>query len=137
MAILNEYQVLDLADEKGLFCSRLLSDMGAEVVRIQKPGVTVARVPENAGKKSITLDIFKPKGRDLFLQLVRNTDVLVESFPPGYLDSLELGYKALSLINIRLIMVSISPFGQTGPYRGYKSSALVSSAAGGQAMRMR
>ena len=133
MAILNECRVLDLADEKGLFCSRLLSDMGAEVVRIQKPGVPAARVPENAGKKSITLDIFKPRGRDLFLQLVRDTDVLVESFPPGYLDSLDLGHKVLSRINVRLIMVSISPFGQAGPFRDYKSSALVSSAAGGQA----
>jgi benzylsuccinate CoA-transferase BbsE subunit len=133
LVILNEFRVLDLAEEMGLFCSRLLSDMGAEVVRIQKPGVPVARVPENAGKKAITLDIFKPRGRELFLRLVRDTDVLVESFPPGYLDSVELGYEVLSRINVRLIMVSISPFGQTGPYRDFKSSALVSSAAGGQA----
>jgi benzylsuccinate CoA-transferase BbsE subunit len=133
MSILNKYRVLDLADEKGLFCSRLLADMGAEVIRIQKPGVPVARVPENAGKKAVTLDILKPAGRGLFQRLVQDADVLVESFQPGYLVSMGLDYKALSRINARLIMVSITPYGQTGPYRDYKSSALVSSAAGGQA----
>jgi crotonobetainyl-CoA:carnitine CoA-transferase CaiB-like acyl-CoA transferase len=133
MSVLNEYRVLDLTDEKGLFCSRLLSDMGAEVIRIHQPGAPAARVPENAGKKSITLDICQPKGRDLFLQLVRKADVLVESFPPGYLGSRKLDYQALSSINARLIVASISPFGQTGPKRDNKTSALVSSAAGGQA----
>ena len=133
MPILNKYQILDLADEKGLFCSRLLADMGAEVIRIQAPGIPVAKVPENAGKKSVALDILKPAGRDLFQRLVRDADVLVESFPPGYLGSAGLDFSALSRINARLIMVSITPYGQTGPYRDYKSSALISSASGGQA----
>jgi len=105
---LSGYRVLDLTDEKGMLCSRLLADMGAEVVRIEKPQ------PET------------------FKRLVKTADVLVESFAPGYLASLGLGYAELSQLNPRLVMASITGFGQSGPYRDYKSCDLVASALGGQ-----
>jgi crotonobetainyl-CoA:carnitine CoA-transferase CaiB-like acyl-CoA transferase len=125
--------VLDLTDEKGLFCARLLADMGAEVLRIQKPGERVLRTAANAGKKSIGLNIETEKGRDLLRRLMIDTDILVESFPPRYLDSLGIGYDQLNLLFPQLIMASVTDFGQTGPYRDFKSSNLVDTALGGQA----
>ena len=98
--------VLDLTDERGRLCCRLLADMGAEVVRVEKP--------------------------ETLRRLVKTADVLVESFAPGYLPSLGLGYPQLAQINPRLVMASITPFGQSGPYRDYKSCDIVASALGGQ-----
>jgi len=133
MNILNNYHVLDLTDEKGWLCSKLLADMGARVFRIEKPGRNIAPVYANTGKLGINLDIDTAAGQELFKRLVLNSDALVESFPPGYLSSLGLGYAEISRINPRLIMASITGFGQTGPYRDFKSSDLVASALGGQA----
>jgi benzylsuccinate CoA-transferase BbsE subunit len=128
---LSGYCVLDLTDEKARLGSRFLADMGAEVIRIEKPG-TPSFSWENLGKQSLTLDIESKPGRALFTQLVEKADVLVESCPPRYLEKLGLGYRQLSQINPRLIMASVTPFGQDGPYRDYKSSDLVASALGGQ-----
>jgi benzylsuccinate CoA-transferase BbsE subunit len=128
---LADYRVLDLTDEKALFCGRLLADMGAEVIRIEKPGTPSFRW-ENLGKKSVTLDLELKAGRALFTELVKKADVLIESHPPGHLEALGLGYPQLAEINPRLIVASITPFGQDGPYRDYKSSDLVASALGGQ-----
>jgi benzylsuccinate CoA-transferase BbsE subunit len=100
------YRVLDLTDDKGMLCPRLLADMGAEVVRVKKPAA--------------------------LKRLIKTADVLIESFSPGYLPSLGLGYDQLSQINPRLVMASITPFGQSGPYRDYKSCDIVASALGGQ-----
>ncbi|MCX6011115.1 MAG: CoA transferase, partial [Chloroflexi bacterium] len=129
---LSDYHVLDLTDEKALLCPRFLADMGAEVIRIEKPGTTPPFHWENLGKQSITLDIELEAGRELFKKLVSTADVLVESHPPGYLETLGLGYLQLTKINPRLIMASITPFGRDGPYRDYKSGDLVASALGGQ-----
>jgi len=129
---LSGYRVLDLTDEKARLCSRFLADMGAEVIRIEKPGTTPPFHWEDLGKQSVTLDIELEAGRELFQKLVSTTDVLVESHPPGYLETLGLGYPQLTKINSRLIMASITPFGQDGPYRDYKSCDLVASALGGQ-----
>jgi crotonobetainyl-CoA:carnitine CoA-transferase CaiB-like acyl-CoA transferase len=101
--------VLDVTDEKGMFCSRLLADMGAEVTRID----------------------LKKEDKEKFRKLVQTADIFVESYPPGYLDSLGIGYPALSKINPNLVMASITHFGQSGPYRDYKSSDLVDQALGG------
>jgi benzylsuccinate CoA-transferase BbsE subunit len=128
---LSNYRVLDLTDEKARLCSRFLADMGAEVIRIEKPGVTSFSW-ENLSKKSLTLDIELKAGRALFQELVKKADVLIESQPPGYLETLGMGYSQLAKINPRLIVVSITPFGQDGPYRDYRSSDLVASAMGGQ-----
>jgi crotonobetainyl-CoA:carnitine CoA-transferase CaiB-like acyl-CoA transferase len=129
---LSSYRVLDLTDEKALLCGRFLADMGAEVIRIEKPGTPPTFSWENLGKKSLTLDLELKAGRALFQELVKEADVLIESYAPGHLETLGLGYSQLNEINPRLIMASVSPFGQDGPYRDYKSSDLVASAMGGQ-----
>lgn len=147
--MLQGYRVLDLTDEKGLLCGRILGDLGADVIKIEKPGGDPARNigpfyrdephPErslfwlayNANKRGLTLDIEKVTGRDLLHKLVTQADFLIESFHPGYLDSLGLGYATLSEINPRLVFTSISPFGQSGPYRDYKAPDIVGMALGG------
>jgi benzylsuccinate CoA-transferase BbsE subunit len=135
--ILSSCRVLDLTDEKGTFGARLLADMGAEVIRVEGPGVSPARSlffwANNLGKRSITLDIEAEEGQDIFKKLAATADVVIESHPPGYLASLGLDHEALSKINARLIMTSITDFGQGGPYRDCRSCGLVASALGGQA----
>ncbi len=130
---LSGYRILDLTDEKGMLCSRLLADMGAEVVRMEKPGDSQSSsfLWENMGKRNIALNIEAEAGQGIFKKLVKSADVLVESFRPGYMESLGLGYPQLTEINSRLIMASITGFGQSGPYRDYKSSDLITSAMGG------
>jgi len=129
---LSGYRVLDLTDEKGLFCARLLADMGAQVIRVTKPGVVVTPSANNAGKLDITLNVETQAGQKLFRRLVKTADVVVESYPPGYLESLGLGYARLSELNPRLVMAAITGFGQIGPYKDYKSGDIVASALGGQ-----
>jgi benzylsuccinate CoA-transferase BbsE subunit len=129
---LADYRILDLTDEKARLCSRFLADMGAEVIRIEKPGITLTFSWENLSKKSLTLDIELKAGRALFQELVKKADVLIESHPLGHLEALGLSYSQLNGINPRLIVASITPFGQDGPYRDYRSNDLVASAMGGQ-----
>lgn len=123
--------------------------MGADVIKIEPPGGDPSRnigpfyhdIPDpqkslfwfayNANKRGITLNIKSADGQQIFKKLIKNADILIESFNPGYMDSLGLGYPVLSQINPRLIMVSITPFGQSGPYKDYKSSDLISMAMGG------
>ncbi|MFC1966673.1 CaiB/BaiF CoA transferase family protein [Chloroflexota bacterium] len=148
--MLSQYRVLDLTDEKGLFCGKLLGDLGADVIKVEKPGGDPARNigpfyhdephPEkslfwfafNTSKKGITLDIKTANGQETFKRLVKSADVVIESFPPAYMDKLGLGYSELEKINPGIIMVSITPFGQTGPYKDYKTSDIVAWAMGGQ-----
>jgi benzylsuccinate CoA-transferase BbsE subunit len=143
-------RVLDLADEKGMFCSKLLADMGADVIKVEPPGGDPARSigpflkdephPErsiyfwyyNTSKRGITLNLESNKGQQIFRKLVSTADVVVETFPLGYLEKLSLNYEALEELNPRLIMTSTTNFGQTGPYKDYKSCDLVASALGGQ-----
>ncbi|MEA2086188.1 MAG: CoA transferase, partial [Chloroflexota bacterium] len=117
------YRVLDLTDAKGMLCSRLLAGMGAEVIRVERPGGDLSGKAadgpsfcyQNSGKRSITLDLESVRGREIFGRLVKTADVLVESFKPGYLDSLGIGYPALCEISPSLVMASITGFGQDGP----------------------
>jgi len=143
-------RILDLADEKASFCSKLLADMGAEVFKIERPGGDTSRTvgpfwgnrlhPEkslsfwyhNTGKLGITLNLDSEEGQQIFRRLAQNADVVVESFPPGYLDKLGAGYQALSELNPGLIMASVTGFGQDGPHREYHSCDIVASATGGQ-----
>lgn len=147
--MLSPYRVLDLTDEKGLMCGKIMGDLGADVIKIERPGGDLARnigpfyhdeaEPEkslfwfalNTSKRGITLDIEKPAGQEIFQKLVKTADFVIESFPPGYLDKLGLGYSALEKLNPRIIMVSITPFGQTGPYKDYRGPDLVLWAVGG------
>ncbi|MFC1974627.1 CaiB/BaiF CoA transferase family protein [Chloroflexota bacterium] len=133
---LSGYRVLDLTDEKGMLCAKLLADMGAEVIRLEKPGTNASGSlffgETNVGKLDITLDIGVKPGQEILKRLVKAAHVVVESYPPGYLETLGLGYAELSEINPRLVMASITGFGQSGPYRDYKSCDIVASALGGQ-----
>ncbi len=147
--LLPSLRVLDLTDEKGFLCGKILGDMGADVIKIERPGGDPSRnigpfyhdIPDprkslfwfvyNNNKRGITLNIETYDGQEVFKRLVKNADILIESHNPGYMDALGLGYSALSQINPRLIMVSITPFGQVGPYRDYKSSDIIAVAMGG------
>ncbi len=147
--MLSPYRVLDLTDEKGLLCGKILGDLGADVIKIEKPGGDATRSigpfyqdepdPEkslfwfalNTSKRGITLNIETDEGQEIFKKLVKSADFVVESFPRGYLDKLGLGYPALEKINPEVIMVSITPFGQTGPYKDWKTSDIVAWAMGG------
>jgi crotonobetainyl-CoA:carnitine CoA-transferase CaiB-like acyl-CoA transferase len=142
-------RVLDLADESGVYCTKLLADMGADVIKIEPPGGDATRaIPPflggrpgadrsffflymNTSKRGVTLDIATPEGRALLLHLAATADLVVETFPPGHLDDLGLGYAALQAANPGLVLTSITGFGQTGPQRDFKSSDLVASALGG------
>ena len=149
--MLSDYRILDLADDKGVYCAKVLADLGADVIKIEPPGGDPSRsigpfykdIPDpekslywwayNTSKRGITLSIETADGKDIFQKLVKTADVVVESFPPGYMDSLGLGYSALSEINPGVIMTSITPFGQTGPYKDWKAPDLVGCALSGQA----
>jgi len=147
--MLSPYRVLDLTDEKGLLCGKILGDLGADVIIIEPPGGSSARKigpfyhddphPEkslywfayNVNKRGITLNIEDRDGAELLKRLVESADILVESFPPGYMESLGLGYGDLEKVNPSIIMTSITPFGASGPYRDYKGSDLVLMSLGG------
>ena len=148
-SLLGPYRILDLSDEKGVLCGKVLADLGTDVIKVEPPGGDPMRHigpfyhdtpdPEkslywftfNTSKRSITLDITKSDGQKIFKRLVKTADFVIECFPPGYLDRLGLGYSVLSELNPRLIMTSITPFGQSGPYRDYKASDIVGMAMGG------
>ncbi len=150
-AALSGYRVLDLTDDKGYYCSKILAELGADVIKIEPPGGDPSRSigpfykdtpdPENSlywwayntSKRGITLNIESTQGKDIFRRLVKTADVVVESYPPGYMDGLDLGYTALSEVNPGIVVTSITPFGQTGPYRDWKGPDLVGWALGGQA----
>ena len=143
-------RVLELADEKGQFCGKLLGDLGADVVKIEPPGGEVNRhvgpflddVPHpdrslsfwyyNTSKRGITLNLQTADGRALFRRLAATADVVLETFRPGFLASLGLGFETLQQENPGLIQCALTPFGQTGPWRDYLSSDLLHMAAGGE-----
>lgn len=145
------FRILDLTDHKGLYCAKVLADLGADVIKIEPPGGDPSRNtgpfykdtpdPEkslfwwayNTSKRGITLDIGTAEGKDIFLRLAKTADTVVESFSPGYMDGLGLGYSELSRINPGIIVTSITPFGQTGPRSDWKAPDLVAWALGGQA----
>jgi crotonobetainyl-CoA:carnitine CoA-transferase CaiB-like acyl-CoA transferase len=147
---LSPFRVLDLTGAIGAMCGRVLAGLGADVIKVERPGGDPARArgpffggephPQrslswifaNAGKRGATLDLARPEGRELLLGLVSTADFLVESLPPGYLESIGLGYEQLIERNPALVMVRISPFGQSGPYRDYRATDIVAWALGGQ-----
>lgn len=125
------------------FCARLLGDLGASVIKVEDPAGDVARSvgpfpgdvchPEKSGlflalntsKRGVTLDLGSDEGRDLLLQLLDDADIFVENNAPGSLDELGLGYQTLSARYPRLLVVSVSPFGMTGPHRDYLATDLI------------
>lgn len=145
------YKVLSLGHHiAGPYCTCLLAGWGAEVIKIERPGSGDAarsmapffqdkRHPEksllflylNTRKKSITLNLKTETGRKILKELIRGTDILVENFSPRVMSGLGMDYESLEKINPELIMTSISNFGQTGPYRDFKSSEVVAQSLGG------
>ena len=115
----------------GGFCSMMLGDFGAEVIKVEEPkkgdyerwtppfidGQSAYFVSINRNKKSIVLDLKKSKGTDAFLRLARTADVVIESFRPGVVDRLGIGYQHIVKVNPRIVYCSISAFGQSGPLR--------------------
>jgi benzylsuccinate CoA-transferase BbsE subunit len=148
--MLSGCRALDLTDEKGFLCGKILADLGMDVIKVERPGGDPSRRlgpfwhdeadPEkslywfafNNNKRGITLDIGTKDGKRIFEELVRRSDVVIESFRPGYMDDLGLGYAALSKVKKEIILTSISPFGQTGPYRDYEASDIVLMGMAGQ-----
>lgn len=140
MGLLDGCRILDLSDDKGFLCGRILGDFGADVIKIEPPGGDLSRmigpfcddVPHssrslywfayNANKRGITLDIESSEGQAIFKKLVETADCLVESFSPGAMAGMGLGYDALRRTNPRLVMTSITSFGQSGPWRDYRGS---------------
>jgi crotonobetainyl-CoA:carnitine CoA-transferase CaiB-like acyl-CoA transferase len=140
---LTGYRVLELGDAKTAYCTKLLADLGAEVIKVESPQGDPTRglppfaedIPHlerslpfifrNANKLGITLNPQTEDGKRLVGRLVESTDVLVEGFPPGFMADLGLDYGSLSGINPGLIMASISEFGQSGPYRDWRGSPIV------------
>lgn len=133
---LSGVRVLDVTNVlAGPFCAYQLALLGADVVKVEMPGtgdlarqlgidsslnqrlMGVSFLAQNAGKRSITVNLKKEEGKQVFLDLVRSADVLVENFRPGVMDRLGLGYDDLKQLNSRLVYCAVSGFGQTGPLK--------------------
>ena len=146
---LGPYRVLDLAEGGFNWCGKALGDMGADVIKIEPPdgSPTRDRGPFHkdrvsrdtslfwnaycVNKRSITLDIETSEGQEMFRNLARQADIVIESFAPGYMAGLRLGYDDLSSDNAGLILTSITPFGQTGPYAHYNATDMIAWSMGG------
>ena len=143
------YRVLDFADEKGQLCTRLLAELGADVIKVEPregdptrhngpffrgeagPNTSLYWWAMNAGKRSVTCELRLEPGRELARKLAAQADVVVETFPPGRAAEMGLDYRTLSALNPGVIVVSVTNFGQTGPYRNMLATDIVGSAMGG------
>jgi len=146
---LQPYRVLDLTGPMGWMCGKLLADLGADVLKVEPPGGDPARrlgpfyrdVPHperslawfalNTNKRGLTLNCDTVDGQTLLRTLAQGADVVVESFPPGFMAERGIGFAQLSTMNPRLIWTAITPFGQDGPYADYRATDLVGMAMGG------
>ena len=146
---LARFKVLDLSGEQGQLCGRMLAGLGADVIKVEPPeGDPVRRLGPwfhdeesletslrwfalNVGKRSLAIDLDNEDGRDKFRGLVRQSDVVIESFPVGRLEELGLGYLQLKLLNPRLVLTSVSGYGQSGPYKDAPWSDITAIAMGG------
>ncbi len=128
---LSDLKVLDLTRVlAGPYCTMLLADMGAEVIKIEQPGKgddsrqfgpyvngeSAYFMSINRNKKSMTLNLKHPKSKEMFLELIKQVDVVVENFRPGTMEKLGLGYDVLKTVNPKLIYAASSGFGHSGPY---------------------
>lgn len=149
--ILSDLRVLELAHRpSGAFCAKLLADQGADTVKVEPPGWgeqsrheppfigdephpdrSTAFLAFNTNKRGISVDVEQKKGKELFLLLSQSADVIIESYAPGRLAELGLGYATLARANPSLVLASITYFGQDGPYAGYQGDDLVAQAMGG------
>lgn len=149
-ATLDDLTVLDLSQGlAGPICAKILADFGADVIKVEPmagdsgrtmaphfgddphPEKSLVYLLANLNKRGVKLNLGDAEGRDLLRQLARKTDIIVESFVPGYLASIGLDYAALAKENPALILISITPFGQTGPYREFQNEEIVTYALSG------
>ena len=148
-APLGPFRVLDLTNERGLIGGKLMGDLGADVIKVEPPAGDRSRSigpfyhddpdPErslywmafNLNKRGVTLNLESEDGRSLFRRLAKTADFVIESFDPGYMQSLGLGYDDLSRENPRIIVAAITPFGQSGPLHDFKTTDLINMAMGG------
>lgn len=147
--MLSPYRVLDLTTGGAMLCGQVFGDMGADVILVEPPGGSPDRRTGpfyhddpspgrslwfwslNRNKRSVTLDLDAAAGREAFLRLAKTADFVIESFPPGHLAARGLGYQQLAAVNPRLILVSITPFGQLGPKANWPATDLTALAASG------
>ena len=148
-SLLSGLRALDLTDKKGFICGKILATLGVETIKIEKPGgdpgrlipPLISSIPGsneslfwlayNTDKRGITLNLETQKGQDLFRRLVKGADFVIESFTPGFMDGIGLGFSALKKENPGIVMASITPFGQKGPHAHYKGGELIASATSG------
>ncbi len=146
---LGDYMVLDFSDDKAFLCGRILADFGADVIKVEKPGGDTSRRrgpfyhdmphPEkslywwiyNANKRGITLNIESAGGQEILRRLLCRAHFLIESFPPGYMDTLGMGFEVLHDLNPNLIVISITHFGKSGPSAEFEGCDIVHMATGG------
>ena len=151
LGILNDIRVLELSNTVGgAFAAKLLADQGARVIKMEKPleGDQSRHEPPflggdpdpeksslflalNTNKRGITLNLESASGRQLLLRLVKDADLVIESFTPSYLDNLGVGFEAMLKVNPRVVLTSVTYFGQTGPYSQYHGDDLICQAMGG------
>ncbi len=146
MAALDGMRILDMTQwEAGTACTQALAWLGADVVKVEQPvvgdpgrgrvgGATLDReyfVNWNSNKRSITLDLSQPRGRELLLAMVPHYDVFIENYGPGVVEKLDIGYDVMQELNESLIYVRIKGFGTSGPYANYKCMDMVAQAAAG------
>jgi len=148
---LSHLKVIDLTHYMaGPLCTKLMAGFGAEVVKVERPrtgdglrhvGPYYNNVPGpessipflwlNTGKRSVTVNLATTQGREILLQLLRDADILIESFAPGEMARFGLSFEVVHEMNPRLVMTSISNFGQTGPYKDYQAEEIVTYAMSG------
>ncbi len=145
MTALEGLRILDLSQyEAGPSCTQALAWMGADVVKVESirggdPGRSLAVGGDyspyfcnwNANKRSVAIDLLRPEGRDLFLRMLPNYDVVIENFGPGIVEKFDLDYEVLKAAHPPVIFVQIKGFGSTGPYKEYKAYDMVAQAASG------
>ncbi|MBM3139569.1 MAG: formyl-CoA transferase [Chloroflexi bacterium] len=145
MPALESMRVLDMTQyEAGTSCTQALAWLGADVVKVERPGVGdpgrgVARGTDNSpyflnwnsNKRSIAIDLEQPEGRDLLLRLLPRFDVFVENYGPGVIEKLDLGYEVMRAVHPAIIYARLKGFGLKGPYAHYKSYDMIAQAAGG------
>lgn len=146
---LDDIRILDLTSAIGMYAGKTLADLGADVIKVEPPGGDPARLRgpfyrdephlerslryfyHNTNKRGITLDLLTDEGRELFLRLAETADIIIESGKPGWMDSRGLSFESLKARNPGIILVSVTPFGQTGHHAGYKGTDIVGAAMSG------
>jgi formyl-CoA transferase len=144
---LEDVKVLDLSRILAMpYCSMMLGDLGAEIIRVERPGTgdetrqwgppwkgdqSAYYLSINRNKKSITVDLKKKEGQEIILQLARRSDILLENFLPGALAGMGLGYEQIKAINPGIIYASVTGYGQTGPYKNQPGWDFIIQAQGG------